>query len=207
MPGSWGGDGFRQHGHTDANDGGTLAPSAAVPLIHCGAILPYGGAAAPAGFLLCDGSAVSRTTYAALFALLGTAYGAGNGSTTFNVPDLRGRSPLGSGTGAGLTARAIGQSGGEESHALNSGEGPTHTHTATVTDPGHSHAAGPNIHPSAGWTGGTPYIQVGDSNPTMYNISVIASATGITVANANSGSGMAHNTLHPYCVTNFIIKT
>ena len=56
-----------------------------------GMVLPFAGAAAPEGFLLCDGSAVSRTTYGDLFAAIGTAYGAGDGSTTFNLPDLRGR--------------------------------------------------------------------------------------------------------------------
>jgi len=72
-----------------------------------GVILPFGGASAPAGFLLCDGSAINRTTYAALFAIIGVVFGVGNGSTTFNVPDLRQRFPLGkavSGTGAVLGA-------------------------------------------------------------------------------------------------------
>lgn len=63
-----------------------------------GVILPYAGTSAPTGFLLCDGSAVSRTTYADLYAITGDAYGAGDGSTTFNVPDLRSSFPLGGGT-------------------------------------------------------------------------------------------------------------
>jgi microcystin-dependent protein len=96
--------------------------------------------------LLCDGSAKSRATYAALFAAIGTNYGAGDGSTTFNVPDFRGRVPLGAGTGPGLTARNLGATGGEESHVLVAGEIPAHSHgvtdpghTHTVTDPGHVH--------------------------------------------------------------------
>lgn len=68
-------------------------------LLPTGTILPYAAAAAPSFFLLCDGSAVSRTIYAALFAVIGTTYGAGNGSTTFNLPDARGRVILGAGTG------------------------------------------------------------------------------------------------------------
>ncbi len=83
-----------------------LAPS--------GAITMYGAAAAPSGWLLCDGSAVSRSTYADLFAVIGTTYGMGNGSTTFNVPDMRQRFPLGkasSGTGANL-----GDAGGNIDH-------------------------------------------------------------------------------------------
>ena len=63
-----------------------------------GVIVPYGGASAPAGWLLCDGSAISRTTYAALFAAIGTAFGTGDGSTTFNLPDMREVVPVGAGT-------------------------------------------------------------------------------------------------------------
>lgn len=67
-------------------------------LVPTGTILPFGGASAPDGFLLCDGSAVSRTTYAALFAVIGTAYGAGDGSTTFNVPNGQGVGLTGAGS-------------------------------------------------------------------------------------------------------------
>lgn len=63
--------------------------------IASGMISPYAGASAPAGFLLCDGSAVSRTTYAALFSIISTTYGVGDGSTTFNLPNLQGRIPVG----------------------------------------------------------------------------------------------------------------
>lgn len=76
-----------------------------------GVILPYAGTAAPTGFLLCDGSAVSRTTYAALYAITGDAYGAGNGSTTFNVPDLRSSIPLGGGTARTRVITFVGDSG------------------------------------------------------------------------------------------------
>src|SRR3990167_3176576 len=72
-----------------------------------GSIFPYGASAAPTNYLLCDGTAVSRTTYAALFTAIGTTFGTGDGSTTFNVPDLRGRAPIGIGTGSGLTARSL----------------------------------------------------------------------------------------------------
>lgn len=82
------------------------------------------GATSRAGALICDGSAVSRTTYAGLFAAIASAYGDGDGSTTFNVPDFRGRTLIGAGTGSGLTPRARGQVGGEESHALTVAETP-----------------------------------------------------------------------------------
>lgn len=64
-----------------------------------GMVVMYGNATPPTGFLACDGSAVSRTTYATLYAVIGTSFGVGNGTTTFNVPDLRGRVPVGAGTG------------------------------------------------------------------------------------------------------------
>lgn len=93
--------------------------------IPAGVTLPYGGTAAPPGYLLCDGSAVSRTTYFILFAVLSTTYGTGDGSTTFNLPDLRQRFPLGkaaSGTGAtlGATGGAIDHTHTVTPAALNS---------------------------------------------------------------------------------------
>ena len=71
-----------------------------------GMIAPYAGKTAPEGWLLCDGSAVSRTTYAALYAAIGTTYGAGNGSTTFTLPDLRGRVPAGANASNALASKA-----------------------------------------------------------------------------------------------------
>lgn len=79
-----------------------------------GVILPFGGASAPVGFLLCDGSAVSRTTYAALFGIVGTTFGVGNGSTTFNLPDLRNRSPVGKAVSGGRAT--LGAVGGDLAH-------------------------------------------------------------------------------------------
>ena len=78
-----------------AIQGGQTQP---VPVVPAGSIIAWSGSSAPSGYLLCDGTAVSRTTYAALFAVAGTAYGVGDGSSTFNLPDLRDRLPLGKGT-------------------------------------------------------------------------------------------------------------
>lgn len=91
-----------------------------------GQVTAFAGSTAPNGWLLCDGSAVSRTTYAKLFAVIGTTYGTGDGSTTFNVPDLRGRFPLGSGTGTAATATAhtLGDRSGQETHTLTINELP-----------------------------------------------------------------------------------
>jgi microcystin-dependent protein len=89
-----------------------------------GVVLPYGGASAPTGFLLCDGAAVSRSTYAALFTAIGTAYGVGDGSTTFNVPDTRGRMPVGKGTNTDIDA--LGENEGESTVG---NRRPKHKHT------------------------------------------------------------------------------
>lgn len=91
-----------------------------------GMIAPYAGKTAPAGWLLCDGRAVSRTAYAALFAVIGTTYGAGNGSTTFTLPDLRGNVPAGVTSGHVLASRE-----GERTHTLTVNEMPAHTHSQT----------------------------------------------------------------------------
>lgn len=92
-----------------------LAESLRNSLLPTGSVLAFAGAVAPTGFLLCQGQAVSRTTYAVLFSIVGTTYGAGNGTTTFNVPDLRGRVPVGPDAGAGrvLTFVGLGQTAGD----------------------------------------------------------------------------------------------
>jgi microcystin-dependent protein len=98
-----------------------------------GQIIPLGMTGiAPPATLYCDGSAVSRTAYALLFAKVGVTWGAGDGSTTFNLPDGRGRALIGAGTGSGLTTRTTGQGSltslGEETHTLSNGEMPYHDH-------------------------------------------------------------------------------
>src|SRR5262245_28732340 len=110
-------------------------------IVPTGMILPYApgvlaAPTAPAGFLLCDGAAVSRATYAALFALIGTNYGAGDGSTTFNLPNMKGRVLAGY-DNAQAEFTSIGQTGGEKTHTLTLAELPSHDHG--VTDPGHAH--------------------------------------------------------------------
>ena len=99
------------------------------PLIPVGGLMPYAGATSPEGWLLCDGSAINRTTYANLYALIGTTYGSGDGTTTFNVPDMRSRMPMGAGAGTGLTSRALAATGGAESVVIASGNLPTHVHS------------------------------------------------------------------------------
>jgi microcystin-dependent protein len=143
--------------------------------------MAYGAAAAPTGWLLCDASAVSRTTYADLFAIIGTTYGVGDGSTTFNLPDLRGRVPVGlDAVNVNLAAAdALAETGGEENHTLLTAEMPAHTHQLTGTN----NAAG------------------AESKP-------LVAGTGSRNGNTDStGGGGAHNNLQPYLTINYIIKT
>jgi microcystin-dependent protein len=99
-----------------------------------GTLLDFAGGTVPAGFLACDGTAVSRSTYSALFAVIGTTWGSGNGTTTFNVPDLRGRATIGAGTGSGLTARTLAATTGVETVTLTAAQSgtPSHTHAAPL---------------------------------------------------------------------------
>jgi microcystin-dependent protein len=204
---------------------------AAVPT---GAILPYGGTSAPTSYLLCDGTAVDRSTYAALFSVLGTAYGAGDGSTTFNLPDLQQRFPLGK--AASGTGNTLGSAGGAIDHTHAYTQVLNHTHTVTVTDPGHTHTQNSHSHAvtdpghyhtffgdNIGITSGsddyairssgsantsteTTGVTVGSATATNQN-----ATTGITASTANPSGGVASGTTAsnnpPYQVVNYIIKT
>ena len=164
------------------------ALATAVPV---GVVQMWAGKAAPAGWLLCQGQAVSRTTYAALYAVCGTAYGTGDGSSTFNLPDLRARMPIGlSGSGA---FNALGNAGGEENHTLTTDEMPSHKHPVT---------AGTNM----------PILGVWNTNvvagPSWRSISSTTGNDGTlgVVTTSNTGGGGAHNNMPPYMVVNFIIR-
>jgi len=152
-----------------------------------GEIKMFGGSQVPAGWFFCDGSTVSRTTYSVLFSVIGVTYGNGDGSTTFTLPDLRGRSPVGAGTGtaSGATAQALGSTpttgtGGEQTHTMTSGELVTHTHNvpSILTAPGGSYNVG----------------------------TASSSAAGGNVATASAGSSTPFNIMHPMAVVNFIIR-
>lgn len=118
----------------------TLAENIGTNVPPTGSLLAYAGSAAPAGWLLCGGQAVSRTTYATLFGIIGTTYGAGNGTTTFNVPDLRGRVPAGldnmNGTAANrLTATTMSPNGTTRG-ATGGAQTNTHNHIQSVGNDG-----------------------------------------------------------------------
>lgn len=102
-----------------------METEAVIPPI--GTIMPYAGGTAPTNrWLICNGQAVSRTTYAKLYSVIGTKYGIGNGSTTFNLPNLAGRVPIGV-----SSSHALGTTGGAETHTLTINEMPSHNHSAT----------------------------------------------------------------------------
>ena len=165
-------------GHTHPEYAGGSIPS--------GAMMDFGGTVAPSGWLLCYGQAISRSTYSALFAVIGTAFGSGDGSTTFNLPDGRGRTRIGLDNMGGVSANRVtaaqadvmGGNSGAETHTLSVAEMPSHAHS-TPAQNGYGNAG-----------------SFGSGN----------AATGTRDTNYTGGGG-AHNNMQPYIALNLIIKT
>lgn len=155
-----------------------------------GSVIAFAGASAPSDWLFCFGQNVSRTTYAALFAVLGTTYGVGDGSTTFTLPDLRGRVVAGKddmgGTSAnrltaqtgGLNGDILGATGGSETHTLTTAQMPAHTHTS-----------------------------FGPSGSGSFNSGGSPGSSGTSSNTGSTGGGGAHNNVQPTAILNYIIKT
>jgi microcystin-dependent protein len=178
-----------------------------------GAIKPWGKATAPVGYVLCDGSAISRTTYADLFAVIASTYGAGNGSTTFNVPNLQGKTPQGydgntynlAATGGANTVtvavtnnQAVSVTGSISNTALTEAQLASHTHT-------YQKRSAANPPPRYGGGAETNWFGLAATSAT-------GSGTGHTHAHTLSGTltgsvaVAGNNTFSPYVVVNYIIK-
>jgi microcystin-dependent protein len=172
-----------------------------------GAILQYVGAEAPTGFLLCQGQALSRTTYAGLFSALGgesSPYGLGDGTTTFNVPNLQGRIPVGRDS-TQSEFDALGEIGGTKTHTLTVAEMPSHQHESPFpSNPGGD--SGGNFQEIFG--SGRTASQTGQTSE-IYNNDVNSGAEGneLHPLVSATGGGQAHNNLQPYIVLNYIVKT
>jgi microcystin-dependent protein len=186
--------------------------SSAFAFFNLGDIKITSRSTAPARWLFCRGQAISRATYAGLFAAIGTTYGSGDGSTTFNVPDLGGRVVAGLEASAtrltsavsGINGAALGASGGNQNMQQ-------HTHTATVTDPGHQHQIRAQTSVAGSGGGGgwfnapTAPLATDPTYPALSGTTGMNSATtGITVSNANAGTGSSQN-VQPTIVLNYLI--
>jgi microcystin-dependent protein len=175
--------------------GGGIAPT--------GSLTMWAGAVAspPTGWLACNGANVSRSTYSALFAVVGTTWGAGDGSTTFTLPSLLNKFPVGAGDTYALAA-----TGGSANATLVS-----HTHTASVTDPGHNHTftsynVGGTASSFAGPTSQRYDYGNNPSEPASGGVNV-SNTTGVSVSNSTEGSSATNANLPPYVAVGFIIKT
>lgn len=200
-------------------------------LVLTGMLIEWAVATPPGGFLLCDGTTVSRATYADLFALWGTTFGAGDGSTTFGLPDYRGRVSVHPDGGAGRlsAAGAVGATGGQATHTLSAAQLAAHTHPLTdpghahvLSDPGHNHGPvnGLLYHSGAGpFTSGRHSAQ-GNAGAGILTIASSAAVTdlattgqtvnvqttGASVA-ANAGGGSAHPNDQPWLAVYKMVKT
>lgn len=209
-----GSDGIAFETPTPASQPGDVFPA--------GTVVDYAGSSAPAGWLICDGSLVSRATYPQLFANIGTQYGAGDGSTTFGLPDARGRHVVGKHTSGTFTT--LGATGGEENHVLTVNEMPSHNHgggTGTGTTGGGSTGGESNDHTHT-WTQSTSVLNVNGGSsfavPLLNNgvnntggrsagHTHSCSAQSVpSLAISSQGGGTSHNNMPPYIVLNKIIR-
>ena len=190
-----------------------------------GAVIPYAGLSAPPRWLLCFGQNVSRSTYAALFAVIATTYGAGDGATTFTLPDLRGRVVAGqddmgsasanrlTGQSGGLDGDTLGAAGGAETHILSEAQLAPHDHLVDMGAPintgsggSHSHTFGFGQRNKSGDGSGVSDLTHTGSTETTSTVGSHAHTVDIPAFNSgNAGSGAAHNNIQPTLVLNYMI--
>ncbi|UTW68227.1 phage tail protein [bacterium SCSIO 12643] len=176
-----------------------------------GEVRMFGGNFAPRAWAFCEGQLLSIAQNQALFSILGTTYG-GDGRTTFALPDLRGRSPIGPGTGPGLTTRKLGQRSGTETNQLTQNQLPAHSHGTTVnltgvvaplanSDTGNDGIPGPTSYPAEP-NPGTNIYNTGTPDTTLGQSPV--SITG-TVVVGNTGANQPINNMQPFLGLYYII--
>ncbi|CAM1368856.1 Microcystin-dependent protein [Tenacibaculum sediminilitoris] len=181
-----------------------------------GEIVMFGGNFAPRGWAFCDGQLLSIAQNTALFSILGTTYG-GDGRTTFALPDLRGRTPIGPRQGPGLSDYRLGQRGGTETVTLNVTQMPSHSHSTQNNTAADQHIqlstdAGIRSTPQAGdvpsgasfgsGIGATPVNAYGPANNTVNGQTISANA-GLNIL--NTGGNLPHTNVQPYLAVNYII--
>ena len=205
-PGAPGGQGVQGEQGT-AGPQGSPGPAGTDAQFPTGSVIAFAGDTAPEGWQLCDGSALSRTAEAGLFGVIEIKYGGGDGVTTFNVPDLRGRTAVGAGQGSGLTNRALGDRFGSELHQLSAANLPPHSHSGTTASGNPMiyrvvDQAGPDYLPNhdTGWTGGSTYTEANDAAWPM------AEHTHNFTTDNGPGFSAAINHMQPSLVMNYIIK-
>lgn len=200
------------HSKSGSQSTGTLVLPEYAAII-AGAIVSYAGNTAPVGWLMCDGSAVSRTTYSKLFNAIGTTYGTGDGSTTFNIPDLRGRFPVGAGVNYN-----VGSTGGSENSII-----PYHNHHVEAISSGAQQVTLTGSAKALGWSTATASGIISITSPTndrtassgknfghrYYNINASHAHT-VSAHDTNyagtSGEEVGAN-MPPYVGVNYIIST
>ena len=175
-----------------------VAPSG----VPAGIVVPYAGSSAPAGWLFCEGQPVPAASYPTLFAAIGYTYG-GSGST-FSVPNLKGKVPVGK-DAAQTEFDVLNDQGGAKTHTLITGEMPSHTHTASTNSTGvHSHDY--FDHPRNASVRSATGADVQDRSSASDQTGDAGSHSHTVTVN-NTGGGNAHNNLQPYITLNYIIKT